>query len=78
LEGDTHEYLVCPTDRHSDRSGFGDHRLHKRFESLTELREARVFSAKSWEEWVSLNGNNLVWIALTIGGILFTSLLMKI
>ena len=37
-----------------------------------------MFSSKSWEQWVSLNGNNLVWIALTIGGILFTSLLMKI
>jgi len=45
---------------------------------FTELREANVFSSKSWEQWVSLNANNLVWIALTIGGILFTSLLMKI
>jgi hypothetical protein len=44
----------------------------------TEFREARVFSSKAWEQWISLNANNLIWIALTIGGVLFTSLLMKI
>jgi hypothetical protein len=34
--------------------------------------------SKAWKQWVSLNGNNLAWIALTVGGVLFTSLLMKI
>ncbi len=34
--------------------------------------------SKAWEQWVSLNGNNLAWIVLTVGGVLFTSLLMKI
>jgi hypothetical protein len=37
------EYLVCPTDRHSDQSGFGDHRLRKRFESLLNCRRPACF-----------------------------------
>ena len=42
-EGDTHEYLVCPTDRHSDQSGFGDHRLRKRFEPLLNCGRPACF-----------------------------------
>ncbi len=37
-----------------------------------------VMFSKAWKQWVSLNGNNLAWIALTVGGVLFTSLLVKI
>jgi hypothetical protein len=37
------EYLVCPTDRHSDQSGFGDHRLRKRFESLLNCGRPACF-----------------------------------
>ena len=31
-----------------------------------------------WTQWLSLNSNNLVWIALIVGGVLFTSLLIKV
>jgi hypothetical protein len=30
----------------------------------------------NWQHWVALNANNLVWIALVVGGILFTDWLM--
>jgi hypothetical protein len=30
----------------------------------------------NWQHWVALNANNLVWIALVAGGILFTDWLM--
>jgi hypothetical protein len=29
-------------------------------------------------QWLSFNSNNLVWIAVVVGGVLFTSLLMKL
>ena len=32
---------------------------------------------EGWERWLALNSNNLAWIALVSGGILFTTLLMK-
>jgi hypothetical protein len=32
----------------------------------------------SWDRWVSFNANNLIWIALVVGGILFTSVLMRL
>jgi hypothetical protein len=32
---------------------------------------------EGWERWFALNSNNLAWIALVSGGILFTTLLMK-
>jgi hypothetical protein len=32
---------------------------------------------EGWKHWLSLNSNNLAWIALVSGGILFTTLLMK-
>jgi len=31
-----------------------------------------------WTQWLSFNSNNLVWISLGVGGVLFTSLLMKL
>jgi hypothetical protein len=37
-----------------------------------------MFSSDAWKQWVSLNANNLVWIALVSGGVLFTDLLMKL
>lgn len=37
----------------------------------------RMFSSK-YRQWASLNSNNLAWVALVVGGVLFTSLLMKI
>jgi hypothetical protein len=37
-----------------------------------------MFSSDAWKQWVSLNGNNLVWIALVSGGVLFTDLLMRL
>jgi hypothetical protein len=37
-----------------------------------------VFSSDSWKHWVSLNANNLAWIALVMGGVLFTDLLMRL
>jgi hypothetical protein len=37
-----------------------------------------MFSSESWKQWVSFNANNLIWIALVVGGVLFTSLLMNI
>ena len=30
-----------------------------------------------WQHWVTLNANELTWTALVIGGVLFTSWLMK-
>ena len=35
-------------------------------------------SSSAWTQWLSLNANNLVWIALVVGGILFTDLLMML
>jgi hypothetical protein len=32
---------------------------------------------EGWKRWLALNSNNLAWIALVSGGILFTNLLMK-
>jgi hypothetical protein len=32
----------------------------------------------NWQHWVALNANNLVWIALVVGGILFTDWLMPL
>jgi hypothetical protein len=32
---------------------------------------------EGWKSWLALNSNNLAWIALVSGGILFTNLLMK-
>jgi hypothetical protein len=32
----------------------------------------------SWDRWISFNANNLIWIALVVGGILFTSLIMEL
>ena len=32
---------------------------------------------EGWKHWLALNSNNLAWIVLVSGGILFTSLLMK-
>ena len=32
---------------------------------------------EDWKRWLAFNSNNLVWIALVSGGILFTTLLMK-
>jgi hypothetical protein len=34
--------------------------------------------SKAWKQWISINGNNLAWIVLAVGAVLFTSLLMKI
>jgi hypothetical protein len=30
-----------------------------------------------WKHWVTLNANDLVWMALVIGGVLFTTWLMR-
>jgi hypothetical protein len=35
------------------------------------------FIREGWKHWVTLNANDLVWIALVIGGVLFTTLLMR-
>jgi hypothetical protein len=32
---------------------------------------------EGWKHWVTLNANDLVWTALVIGGVLFTTLLMR-
>jgi len=32
---------------------------------------------EDWKRWLAFNSNNLVWIALVSGGILFTTLLMN-
>jgi hypothetical protein len=32
---------------------------------------------KGWQYWVTLNANDLTWTALVIGGVLFTSWLMR-
>jgi hypothetical protein len=32
---------------------------------------------EGWKLWVALNANDLLWTALVIGGVLFTSLLMR-
>ena len=37
-----------------------------------------MFSSYAWRQWLSLNSNNLVWIALVSGGVLFTDLLMRL
>jgi hypothetical protein len=35
------------------------------------------FIRPSWKHWVALNATDLVWTALVIGGVLFTTLLMS-
>jgi hypothetical protein len=35
-----------------------------------------MFTLRGWKNWLSLNANNLVWIALVTGGILFTNFLL--
>jgi hypothetical protein len=37
-----------------------------------------MFSSDAWRLWVSLNANNLAWIALVSGAVLFTDLLMRL
>ena len=32
---------------------------------------------EGWKEWVTLNATDLTWMALVIGGVLFTTLLMR-
>ena len=32
---------------------------------------------EGWKHWVTLNANDLVWTALVIGGVLFTTMLMR-
>jgi hypothetical protein len=32
---------------------------------------------EGWQHWVALNANDLAWAALVIGGVLFTSWLMR-
>jgi hypothetical protein len=32
---------------------------------------------EGWKHWVTLNANELIWTALVIGGVLFTSWLMR-
>jgi hypothetical protein len=43
---------------------------------FTSKRQERL--SFGWTQWLSLNSNNLVWIALIAGGVLFTSLLMRL
>jgi hypothetical protein len=33
---------------------------------------------EGWKHWVSLNATDLIWTALVIGGVLFTSCLMRV
>ena len=42
-------------------------RAHGRIKSFRE----------GWKHWVTLNATDLIWTALVIGGVLFTTLLMK-
>ena len=35
-----------------------------------------MFSSDAWKQWLSLNANNLAWIALIVAGVLVTSLLV--
>ena len=45
-----------------------------------------MFLQKAWvqrvsagsTQWLSFNSNNLVWIVLIVGGVLFANLLMKL
>jgi hypothetical protein len=32
---------------------------------------------EGWKHWVTLNATDLIWTALVMGGVLFTSWLMK-
>jgi len=32
---------------------------------------------EGWKDWVTLNATDLTWMALVIGGVLFTALLMR-
>jgi hypothetical protein len=34
--------------------------------------------SEGWKYWVSLNATDLVWMALVVGGVLFTSFLIRI
>jgi hypothetical protein len=45
--------------------------------SRTMARDRMASFRQGWKYWVSLNANNLAWTALVIGGVLFTSLLMR-
>jgi hypothetical protein len=35
-----------------------------------------MFIIDGWKDWLSLNANSLTWIALVVGGIFFTNLLL--
>ena len=37
-----------------------------------------MFSSDALKQWLSLNANNLAWIALVSGGVLFADLLMRL
>ena len=52
---------------------------------MSRMEGGLVFSSKrqrrlpfGWTQWLSFKSNNLVWIALVVGGVLFSSLLMKL
>jgi len=42
------------------------------------LWEVGVANSSAWTQWLSFNANNLSWIALVVGGVLFTDLLMRL
>ena len=57
-------------------------------ETIPQLTRGSVVRRKStasrmeiiregWQHWVTLNANDLTWTALVIGGVLFTSWLMR-
>jgi hypothetical protein len=63
-----------PTDRRSPFRNMETEPLP--YPGTSAARRPRV--SVGWTQWLFLNANNLVWIALVVGGVLFTSLLMKL
>ena len=49
-------------------------------EAVVSRKRARGWMkslGEGWKHWVSLNDTDLIWTALVIGGVLFTTLLMR-
>jgi hypothetical protein len=45
--------------------------------STKRARDRMQSFRERWRHWVTLNATDLIWTALVIGGVLFTSFLMR-
>ena len=61
-----------------NRTAVGQIRAGKETVADIKQKDGRMLHLhEDWKRWLAFNSNNLVWIALVSGGILFTTLLMN-